>query len=109
MKHKPRKPTDVNIIRSILLNINEHETVCANDYQIERDRFIALVNAVIRCGIVARSAENDAFENTSALCIADPVMFAEWTSNIYRKIKQFIVPLLSIIPAVFQAVIRDDI
>lgn len=93
-KHIPRKFTDVNIIRSILLNINEHIETDYTDYKISETRYIAIIKSLIQFGIVNHT-ENSANFNTSELIISNLELFNKWSKNgFYSTIDRFIVPIL---------------
>lgn len=93
-KHIPHKFTDVNIIRSILLNINEHIDTDYNDYKISDTRYIAIIKSLIRFGIVSHTENNTSY-NTSELIIADIDLFNKWNKKgFYSTIEKFIIPIL---------------
>ena len=93
-KHIPHKFTDVNIIRSILLNINEHIDTDYNDYKISDTRYIAIIKSLIQFGIVSHTENNTSY-NTSELIIANIDLFNKWSKRgFYSTIEKFIIPIL---------------
>jgi len=96
--HKPRKITDTNIIRCILMNINEGFSTDADFYSIEENRFQALLDVLIEAKIVNSFSEKVGVSNTSNYCIADMKKYDEWAkADYYGGIRHFVIPLLTMV------------
>ena len=96
-KHLPRKGADVNILRCILLNINEHIDTSYEDYKIDSKRFEALMQALIKNGIVYCLDETNA-SSTIGYSIFDIEKYLSWSkSNFYTAIQKYVLPLLPLI------------
>lgn len=94
-KHLPRKFTDTNIIRCMLLNINEHLGTNYKDYRISEERYNCMIASLANIGLVGYGyTTNDL--NTENLFIADIPRYNEWSkSNFYRFIESFVLPSLN--------------
>ncbi len=96
-KHIPRKNTDTNILRCILLNINEHRDTTFEDYKIEKKRYEILMSALLDNGII-RNIDPQCY-STLAFVISDIEKYHAWSkSNFYRAIENYVIPLIPILP-----------
>ena len=94
--HVPRRYSDVNIMRCILLNINEHFDTTCTDYHIKKDRFNALIDALLGSGVICVN-DNTNRESTIAYDIADIEKYFEWSkSNFYRAIERYVIPFIGV-------------
>ena len=94
MKHFPRKITDTNIIRCILLNINDHYSVSWEELKTSEKRFKVMTKALVKNGII--SPLRDDANTTSDYVISDVSKYIEWSKSDFRRaIEQYILPLLS--------------
>lgn len=100
MKHKPRKPDDVTILRTMLLNINEHSIFTASDYNLTPERFNAYLSALIQHGIASCATELPV-ESSEDLIISNILLFEAWNTS-YNKLLRFVKEL--ILP-IFQTII----
>lgn len=95
MKHIPRKISDTNIIRCILLNINDHYSVSWAELRTSKERFKVMTKALVKNGIIC-PLRKDA-NTTSDYVISDVPKYIEWSKSDFRRaIEQYIIPLLSI-------------
>lgn len=95
--HAPKRYSDVNIIRCILLNINEHYDTTYTDYRIKKDRFNALIEALLRVGVICVN-DTTIRESTIAYNIADIEKYFEWSkSNFYRAIERYVIPFIGVL------------
>ena len=94
-KHIPKKNSNTNVIRCILLNINERFCTEYTDYSIEKDLFDAMIGALVRNGIISLLDDNSP-EKTDSYYISDVVKYNEWSNKgFYRPINDYIIPILN--------------
>jgi len=80
-----------------LLNINDHIDTKQDDYKIEKQRFDALIVALIENGIVKGISSDEQITSTIQCCIADLNKFEEWKQRrFYRDITKTIIPLIEV-------------
>ena len=97
--HKPRKICDTNILRCMLLNINEHYDSTYIDYGIDEQRFNVLMAALTRSGIAVSILDSKPC-TTKDYAIADVEEYYEWSKGgFYRQIEKFILPILNVFKA----------
>ena len=95
--HKPKKIKDVNILRCILLNVNQHISSYATNYRMEEERFKKLLDALVSNGIIQEIKTEHPF-STGNYCISNILKYQQWSrSDFYRAVTANIVPLLSIL------------
>ena len=93
-KHIPRKKSDVNIIRCILLNINDKIDTTYQDYEIDNTHFLLMIDALNQNRIVSLIKGKDKY-HTNSYSITDVVKYNEWSkSNFYRHIELYVIPFL---------------
>lgn len=93
-KHIPRKYTDINVIRCILLNINDKVCTEYTDYKIDNTLYNAMLNALVENGIISLFDKAQP-GITNSYFISDLVKYNEWArKGFYRPISDCIVPLL---------------
>ena len=93
-KHLPRKKSDVNIIRCILLNINDKIDTVSTDYGIENQQFLLMIDALNQNELIALIPGKDK-NHTSSYIITNSIKFYEWSkSNFYRNIEKYVIPAL---------------
>ena len=91
-KHLPRKKTDTNIMRCILLNINDNTDTTACDYGIDNGRFKALLGALLSRQIIM-IYDFSTPDHTAAYVIYDKEKYERWKQNdFYDSIKKYVLP-----------------
>ena len=97
-KHIPRTIADTNILRCMLLNINDHFRTSFQDYKIEENRYQSLLAALLDNGIIRRIDSESCY--TDAYSISDIVKYYEWSkSGFYRAIEKYVIPFVGIAKA----------
>lgn len=92
--HKARFQKDVNVIRAILLNINDQIKSDHLDQECSEQRYKALVAALMEASVIRKIDGTDEL-STDCFVIADPERFNQWSkSSLYRCIEKYIIPFL---------------
>lgn len=95
-KHVPKKDKNTNILRCILLNINENKSTLFFDYKfLTESRYKALVNALLENGIIKPIDNIPENYDTIGFIIADKIKYESWLkSDFYKAIDNYVIPLI---------------
>ena len=101
--HRPRKNTQVNRLRALLLNINDGIIVTAQDFGISQKEMNSYFDAFVKNGLISLFDSDKPYVSTS-YTITDIDKYNKIVNNIYLYIEKFIVPIISSILGVLPEV-----
>ena len=105
LKHKPKKNKDETILRTMLLNINDHCVFSAKDYDLSSEKFNVYILALVKKGIVS-CAKKLPVRTSEDLIISDIPLFNEWNRDYKFFINQIIKSIIPILSTLVATIIK---
>lgn len=95
-KHLPRKFNQVNILRALVLNINDGIDIDPKDFKLSNADIEAFYDSLVRSNFIMQKKNTKPYICSSYM-ILDPIKFEKIKGNLYCFIEKCVLPCLTIL------------